>query len=84
MTNGARTPSGSKTLVTVERTVQSVEVVVLVILVVCCTNIESSIVSHLTARTRCTVILGNISPPSMEKIASLVLDTNLVRSQGGF
>ena len=48
MTNGARMPKGSKTLATVERTVRSVDDVVLVSLVVGGTNIGLSVVSHLT------------------------------------
>ena len=66
MTNGARIPKVSKTLATVERTARSVDVVVLVTLVVGCTKIVSSVVSHLTPRTRCTVALVEKSPPSME------------------
>ena len=45
MKNGARMPKGSKTLATVERTVRSVDDVVLFSLVVGCTNIVSSVVS---------------------------------------
>ena len=66
MTNGARMPKGSKTLATVERTVRSVDDVVIFSLVVGCTNIVSSVVSHLTPRTRRTVALVETSPPSME------------------
>ena len=66
LTNGARIASGSKTLATVERAVRSVDVVILVTLVDGYTNIVSTVVSHLTSRTICTIALLEFLSPSME------------------
>ena len=70
LTNGVSIPSGSKILATVERTVWSVDIVVLGTLVVGCNKVVSSVVSHLTPRTRCTVAEIDFSPPSMEQMTS--------------
>ena len=55
MAKGAKITRGSKTFATVDRTVGSVEVVVSGNLVVGCTNIVSSVVSHLMPRSQGTL-----------------------------